>query len=183
MEGNIPKAIMGFAIPLLIGNLFQQLYNTVDSYVVGNFVGTSALAAVGASGSIINMLVGFFMGLSAGAGVVISQYFGGGRDKDMSDAVHSAIALTAFLGVAFTILGIAFTRPLLHLIGVPEDVLPHSTLYLSLIHIFAFPNPLHFLKGSKIPTSNFKMGLIFKTEASAAAAGLMRPPFFKCSRV
>ena len=132
VEGNIPKAIMGFAIPLLIGNLFQQLYNTVDSYVVGNFVGTSALAAVGASGSIINMLVGFFMGLSAGAGVVISQYFGGGRDKDMSDAVHSAIALTAFLGVAFTILGIAFTRPLLHLIGVPEDVLPHSTLYLTI---------------------------------------------------
>lgn len=132
IEGNIGKAILTFAVPLLIGNLFQQLYNTVDSYVVGNYVGTSALAAVGASASVINMLVGFFMGLSAGAGVVISQYFGGGREEEMRDAVHSALALTILLSIIFTVTGIAFTKPLLQGIGVPADVLPHSTLYLTI---------------------------------------------------
>ncbi len=81
IEGNISKALLVFAVPLLIGNLFQQLYNTADSYVVGNFVDTNALAAVGASASVIQMLVGFFMGLSVGAGVVIAQYFGAGQKK------------------------------------------------------------------------------------------------------
>ena len=132
IRGNIFTSILLFSIPLLIGNLFQQLYNTVDSYVVGNYVNTGALAAVGASASVINMLVGFFMGLSAGAGVVISQYFGGGRTEDMSDAIHSALALTALLSVIFTVLGIAFTRPLLRAIGIPDEVLPHSTLYLTI---------------------------------------------------
>lgn len=132
IRGNIFTSILLFSIPLLIGNLFQQLYNTVDSYVVGNYVNTGALAAVGASGSVINMLVGFFMGLSAGAGVVISQYFGGKRTQDMSDAIHSALALTALLSVIFTVAGMAFTRPLLRAIGIPEEVLPHSTLYLTI---------------------------------------------------
>ena len=88
IEGNIFKALLVFAVPLLIGNLFQQLYNTADSYVVGNFVDTNALAAVGASASVIQMLVGFFMGLSVGAGVVIAQYFGAGQKEKMSQAVH-----------------------------------------------------------------------------------------------
>lgn len=132
IEGNIFQALLVFAIPLLIGNLFQQLYNTADSYVVGNFVDTNALAAVGASGSVIQMLVGFFMGLSVGAGVVIAQYFGAGDQEKMSHAIHSALALTAFLSILFTIAGIAVTRPLLRAIGVPQEVLPHSTLYLTI---------------------------------------------------
>lgn len=130
IEGGIFKSILLFSIPLLIGNFFQQLYNTVDSYVVGNYVDTNALAAVGASGSVINMLVGFFMGLAAGAGVVISQYFGAGQKEGMSRAVHSSLALTLLLSVIFTILGVTFTRPLLAAIGVPQEVLPHSTRYL-----------------------------------------------------
>ena len=128
--GGIFRSIFWFSVPLLIGNFFQQLYNTVDSYVVGNYVSTSALAAVGASSPVINMLVGFFMGLSAGAGVVISQYFGAQKGHEMSRAVHASMALTALLSVIFTALGLAFTRPLLQAIGVPEDVLPHSSLYL-----------------------------------------------------
>lgn len=130
IEGSIFKSIFWFSIPLLIGNFFQQLYNTVDSYVVGNFVNTNALAAVGASAPVINMLVGFFMGLSTGAGVVISQYFGARNGKDMSKAVHSAMALTAFLSILSTVAGMLYTRPLLRAIGVPDDVLPHSSLYL-----------------------------------------------------
>lgn len=132
IEGGILQSLLVFAIPLLIGNLFQQLYNTADSYVVGNFVDTNALAAVGASGSVIQMLVGFFMGLSVGAGVVIAQYFGAGKKEEMSQAIHSALALTLFLSVLFTIVGIAVTRPLLKAIGVPQEVLPHSTLYLTI---------------------------------------------------
>lgn len=128
--GGIFRSIFWFSVPLLIGNFFQQLYNTVDSYVVGNYVNTSALAAVGASTPVINMLVGFFMGLSAGAGVVISQYFGAQKGDEMSKAVHASMALTALLSLIFTVLGLAFTRPLLVAIGVPEDVLPHSSLYL-----------------------------------------------------
>ena len=81
IHGSIARSILLFSIPLLVGNFFQQLYNTVDAYVVGNYVNTSALAAVGASTPIVNMLVGFFTGLAAGAGVVISQYFGGGRTE------------------------------------------------------------------------------------------------------
>ena len=130
VRGGIFRSIFWFSVPLLIGNFFQQLYNTVDSYVVGNYVSTSALAAVGASTPVINMLVGFFMGLSAGAGVVISQYFGAQKGHEMSRAVHASMALTALLSVIFTALGLAFTRPLLQAIGVPEDVLPHSSLYL-----------------------------------------------------
>lgn len=132
IEGNICRSILLFAIPLLIGNLFQQLYNIVDSYVVGNFVDTNALAAVGASGSVINMLVGFFMGLSAGAGVVISQYFGARKLEEMRAAIHSALALTGVLSVVFTAAGVIFTKPLLRMIGIPDEVLPHSSLYLTI---------------------------------------------------
>ena len=92
IEGNIFKALLVFAVPLLIGNPFQQLYNTADSYVVGNFVDTNALAAVGASASVIQMLVGFFMGLSVGAGVVIAQYFGAGQKEKMSQVDTPASA-------------------------------------------------------------------------------------------
>ena len=132
LKGNIFWSILWFAVPLLIGNFFQQLYNTVDSYVVGNYVSTNALAAVGASTPVINMLVGFFMGLSTGAGVVISQYYGAGRLKLMSQAIHSALALTAILSVIFTAIGLLFTKPLLNAIGVPQEVLPDSIRYLTI---------------------------------------------------
>ncbi len=132
LKGGIFSSILWFSIPLLVGNFFQQLYNTVDSYVVGNYVSTNALAAVGASTPVINMLVGFFMGLSTGAGVVISQYYGAGRMKLMSKAIHSSLALTAVLSVVFTAAGLLFTRPLLNAIGVPQEVMPDSVLYLTI---------------------------------------------------
>ena len=130
IKGSIYKSILWFSIPLLIGNLFQQLYNTVDSYVVGNYVNSNALAAVGASTPVINMLVGFFMGLATGAGVVISQYFGARRIEKMQRAVHSSLALTGVLCVVFTVVGLLCTQPLLKAIGVPQEVLPHSSMYL-----------------------------------------------------
>ena len=149
IDGSIFQSIFWFSIPLLIGNFFQQLYNTVDSYVVGNFVNTNALAAVGASTPVINMLVGFFMGLSTGAGVVISQYFGARQGEAMSRAVHSAMALTGLLSIVFTGLGLLYTGPLLRAIGVPEDVLPHSSLYL-MIYFCGITFSLFYNMGSGI---------------------------------
>lgn len=131
-KGSIVKAIILFSIPLLIGNLFQQLYNAVDSYVVGNYVGTDALAAVGASTPVINMLIGFFMGISTGAGVVIAQYYGGDDIKKMRRAIHNSLALTIVMGIILTIIGLVFTDPLLHAIGVPQEVFSQASLYLSI---------------------------------------------------
>ena len=132
LKGSIWKSILIFSLPLLVGNLFQQLYNTVDSYVVGNFVSSHALAAVGQSTSIINMLVGFFMGLSTGAGVVIAQYFGAKEIKKMQDSIHTSLALTLVLCVLFTFLGIILARPILDMIGSPREVLPLAVTYLQI---------------------------------------------------
>ncbi|MDO5811905.1 MAG: MATE family efflux transporter [Bacillota bacterium] len=131
-KGNIVKAIILFSIPLLIGNLFQQLYNAVDSYVVGNYVGKVALAAVGASTPIINMLIGFFMGISTGAGVVIAQFFGAGDLSKMKKAIHNSIALTLVMGVVLTAVGLIFNDPILKAIGVPSDVFSEASTYLSI---------------------------------------------------
>jgi putative MATE family efflux protein len=131
-QGSIVKSIIWFSIPLLIGNLFQQLYNAVDSYVVGNYVGKAALAAVGASTPIINMLIGFFMGISTGAGVVIAQYFGANDNEKMSKAIHSSSALTLVMAVILTIIGLICTNPLLKAIGVPDDVFAQSSQYLAI---------------------------------------------------
>ena len=131
-EGVIWKSIITFAIPLLIGNLFQQLYNTVDSIVVGNFVGKEALAAVGSTTTIINMLVGFFMCLSTGASVIISQYFGAKDHKKLHAAVHTSIAMTFLLGIIMTFVGIVLSPTLLKFMNTPDDVIPLSSLYLKI---------------------------------------------------
>ena len=130
IHGHIAKSIFWFSVPLLIGNLFQQLYNTVDAYVVGNFVSKEALAAVGASSPIINMLIGFFMGLATGAGVIIAQYFGAGDNGRLKKAVHSSAALTLVMSLLLTVVGIIGTNPMLHAIGIPADVFHDSSTYL-----------------------------------------------------
>ncbi len=131
-QGNIVKSIIWFSIPLLVGNLFQQLYNAVDSYVVGNYVGKAALAAVGASTPVINMLIGFFMGIATGAGVVIAQYYGANDIKRMRKSIHSSMALTLVMAMLLTIIGLVCTNPLLHAIGVPSDVFDQASQYLAI---------------------------------------------------
>ena len=128
-EGNITRHIISFALPLLIGNVFQQLYNTVDTWVVGNYVSNEAFSAVGSVGPIINMLIGFFMGLSSGAGVVISQYYGAKRYDEVHDAVHTAIVMTLIMGIAFTGIGLGMTPYMLRLMNTPDNDLPESTAY------------------------------------------------------
>ena len=105
-EGNILKQILLFTFPLLLGNIFQQLYNTVDVIVVGRYVGKEALAAVGASSPIITMLVGFFTGLSTGASAVIAQFYGSGDVIKLRRAIHTSFFLTIILSVLFTIIGV-----------------------------------------------------------------------------
>ena len=131
-SGNIVRHIVSFALPLLIGNIFQQLYNTVDTWIVGNYVSNEAFSAVGSVGPIVNMLIGFFMGLSSGAGVVISQYYGAKREADVSRAVHTSIVMTLILGVIFTFVGLGMTPYMLQLMKTPAEVLPESTAYLTI---------------------------------------------------
>ncbi|MBE6109297.1 MAG: MATE family efflux transporter [Erysipelotrichaceae bacterium] len=131
-EGNITKLIIRFAIPLLLGNIFQQLYNMVDSWVVGNFVSNEAFSAVGTVGPIINMLIGFFMGLSSGASVVISQYYGAGKDDKVSDTVHTAIVMTIALAVVITVLGLVMMPVMLGIMNTPSEVYPVASKYLTI---------------------------------------------------
>ena len=129
-KGVIWKQILWFSLPLLLGNLFQQLYNTVDSIVVGQTIGSNALAAVGSSNPIINLLVSFFMGLSVGASVIISQSFGA-QDKDrLHKAVHTSIALAIVGGLILMVVGILLTPLILTWVGTPPEVMDGSKLYL-----------------------------------------------------
>lgn len=129
-EGSIWKILLFFAIPLILGNLFQQLYNTVDSIIVGNYIGSEALAAVGAGGSVVNVLIGFCVGASAGAGVVVSQFFGA-QDRDgLTKAVHTTVALSIVAGIVMTLIGVLSTPMVLRAMGTPAEVFSQAVVYL-----------------------------------------------------
>lgn len=128
-EGSIAKKMTAFAIPIFLGNLFQQLYNTADSLIVGNFLGSNALAAVSSSGSLIFLLVGFFNGIAIGAGVVIARYFGAGQKKELQKAIHTTIGFGLISGLLLTVLGLILAPKILILMKTPPDVLPNSVRY------------------------------------------------------
>ena len=130
--GSIWKRMVSFAVPVFLGNLCQQLYNTVDSVIVGKFVGKQALAAVASSGNLIFMMTGFFMGLFIGAGIVIAQYFGARNYEKVRSAVHTDIAFALCCGVLLTLLGVFFTPTILTWMRTPADVLSTSILYFRL---------------------------------------------------
>ena len=128
-EGSIWKSMLLFALPVFLGNVFQQLYNTFDSWVVGNYLGDNALAAVSSSGSLIFMMIGFFNGVAMGAGVIIARCYGA-RDYDsMRRAIHTDVAFGLTAGILLTVLGVAFTPTILRWMNTPEDVLPQSISY------------------------------------------------------
>ena len=120
-QGVIWKQLLEFSVPMMIGLIFQQFYNTVDTIVVGQFVGKEALAAVGSTGSICNMLVGLCAGLATGAGVVISQNYGAHDYKKLHDSVHTSIVLTFLMSIVATIIGILIVDPMLRFMSTPED--------------------------------------------------------------
>ena len=127
--GSIWKKIIAFAIPLFLGNLFQQFYNTADSLIVGNFLGSSALAAVSSSGNLIFLMVGFFNGLAVGAGVVVARYFGAKKFDIVQRAIHTIVTLGFFCGIALTVAGVVAAPQILVLMGTPAEVLPNSVTY------------------------------------------------------
>lgn len=131
-EGNIWKQLILFSIPLLLGNLFQQLYNAVDSVIVGQFVSSQALAAVGSSFPLINLLISFFMGLSLGAGVVVSKYFGARDIDNMRKSIHASIVITFIIGVIMTFVGILACPTILGWMQTPSDVINDSIVYLQI---------------------------------------------------
>ncbi len=133
-QGVIWKQLLIFFFPILIGTFFQQLYNTVDTIVVGQYVGTNALAAVGTTGTLINLLVGFFVGVSSGATVIISQFFGAGDAKNVSKAVHTSMALALAGGLIIMVFGLLTARPSLELLGVPEEIMDDALTYVNVYY-------------------------------------------------
>jgi len=129
-EGSIARHMILFAMPLVAGNLFQQMYNMVDSIVVGRFIGGTALAAVGSSGPVINLLVGMFIGLTNGASVVVSQHFGAGRLKDVKDAIHTSIFFCIIFGLLLSVAGIFLVDSILIWMDTPEEVFHQASVYL-----------------------------------------------------
>lgn len=187
-EGVIWKELLLFSIPLLLGNLFQQLYNAVDSVVVGNYIGEQALAAVGSSAPVINLLVSFFMGLAVGAGVIISRYFGARNKQGLHDAIHTSIALTFAAGFLMTIVGVVLSPYILEWVGTPDDVMANSILYLriyflGILSVMTYnmgsgilravgdsKNPLYFLIISSV--TNIFLDLLFVVVFKMGIAGV-----------
>ena len=149
-EGAIFKQLLVFFFPVLLGTLFQQLYNTVDAVIVGRFVGKTALAAVGGSSAhILNLIIGFFTGVSSGAAVIISQYYGAKDDEDVSRSVHTALILAAIGGALMTVLGLLTAPWLLRILNTPQDTMADSLAYLQIIYIGMAPSMV-FNMGSAI---------------------------------
>ena len=127
--------ILIFTVPMLVGNIAQQLYNTVDSVVVGNYVGDNALAAVGSAGPILNLLIVLFIGISVGASIMVSQYFGARKRDDLSIAIANSIVLTAISSVIIMVMATITARPLLVLLKTPDSILDWCTSYLRILFL------------------------------------------------
>jgi len=190
-EGPIYKQIAKFAFPILCGNIFQQLYNMVDSLVIGNFVGKESLAAISSTSSLIFLLVGLFTGIFSGAGVVISRYFGAGDTKKVQASVHTSVAFGIISGVVMTIIGTLFAPQILKLMGTPNTVFDEAIIYvriyfLGIITVVLYntasgifqavgnsKSPLYYLiTSSIINVVVFKMGIAGAAIATVIAQGI-----------
>lgn len=187
-QGSIVRQLVSFSLPLMLGNIFQMLYNTVDSVVVGRFVSTEALAAVGSTTMIVNIMVFFFNGFATGASVVIARRFGAHDNDSLHTAIQTTMAATFILAVLFTVVGLLCVNPMLRLMATPEDVFDHATLYLR-IYIGGFSGlviynmcsgilravgdttrPLYFLVLTSV--LNIALDLFFVLELDAGIAGV-----------
>lgn len=139
-EGNLWKLIMLYFFPILIGTFFQQMYNTVDTIIVGRFVGTEALAAVGTTSTAINLFIGFFTGVASGCTVIISQFYGAEDRENVSKSVHTSMALGILGGVAITLLGILISRPCMKIMNCPDEIIDDAVLYMIVYFIGSVGN-------------------------------------------
>ena len=137
-QGVIWKRIIMFALPIFFGNLFQQLYNVADSLIVGNFLGSNALAAVSSSGNLIFMLIGFLIGISNGAGVVLAKYYGAGNLETVRTAIHTIVAFGLVASAAVMVIGVGFSPQILIWMNTPDSVMAESVSYLRIYFAGAF---------------------------------------------
>lgn len=143
LTGSIPRQLLAFFLPIWFGTLFQQLYNTADTLIVGNFVGTNALAAVGATGAFVNLLVGLFVGLCSGAGVVVAQSYGAKDLEAVDRQIHTALVFSVVIGAMLTVVGLLSAEPVLRLMGTPAEILGDAALYLRLYFLGMIPQILY----------------------------------------
>ena len=188
-EGNILEALLKFFFPILLGTFFQQLYNTIDAIVIGQFAGKEALAAVGGSSAVfVQLIVGFFTGITNGGGVIISQAYGAKDSSTLSKTVNTSILLSIIGGIAMTVLGMIFARPILRITKCPDAVLLPSAIYLTiffsgLVPMFLYNMCAGILRGtgdSKTPLviliigcfSNIFLDLLFVVFLNAGIEGV-----------
>lgn len=172
-EGVIWRQIFLFSIPLILGNLLQQMYNTMDSVIVGNFVGSDALAAVGASSSLLYLLIAFSTGAATGAGVVVAQLYGAGDEKKVQDAVHTALGIAVVLGLILTVVGIAVSPKLLEWMNTPEDIMEQSVEYLRVCFAGVVFNVIYNMAAGILnAVGNSKRSLLYLGIASFLNIGL-----------
>ena len=138
-EGNISKQLVLFAIPILISNLFQQLYNTVDTAIVGRFVGANALAAVGTCNLVVVFMIYFFIGLSNGSSIVLSQCFGESDEEKVSKTVHTTMGLSFISGIILMVVGLLSAETILKLMNTPENVIGHAVTYIKVYFLSMIP--------------------------------------------
>ena len=187
IEGVIWKQLLIFFFPILLGSFFQQMYNTADTIIVGQFAGKLALAAVGSTGSYVNLLFGFFVGLASGATVILAQFFGGRNAQGVHDSVHTAMALSLLAGLAVTIAGLLTSKLALDLMNVPENIYDDALIYLQIFFLGMIPlvvynvgagilravgdskSPLYFLIASCL--INVVLDLLFVAVWRGGAAG------------
>lgn len=166
-EGSVFRCILFFSIPLILGNLLQQMYSTVDSIIVGNFVGRNALAAVGSSTSLIYLLIAFSQGAAVGAGVIVSQYLGARDNNGVQDAVHTALTMAGILGLVLSVGGVCLSRPLLVWMQTPDEVLSDAVLYLQLYSAGLVFNVLYNMcAGILNAAGNSRRSLLYLASAS-----------------
>ena len=134
-SGPLVPKILAFAIPLMFSGILQLLFNAADIIVVGQFTGPQAMAAVGSTSSLNNLIVNIFLGLSIGSSVMMSRYYGAKDEKNISELVHTSILLSILSGLGLVVLGLVLARPLLTLMGTPDDVIDQSVLYMSIVFL------------------------------------------------
>ena len=148
-EGPILGKVLIFSIPLMLSGILQVLFNAADVIVVGRFAGSQSLAAVGSTSALINLLINVFMGFSVGVNVLVARYYGGRKERDVSETVHTAVTLSLVCGLILVAVGLALTRPLLELMGTPDDVIDKAVLYMQ-IYFIGMPANMLYNFGSAI---------------------------------
>ena len=166
-SGSIWKTIVLFAIPLIFGNLLQQTYNTIDSMIVGNYVGSNALAAVGSSTALINLFISFAQGISVGSGIIVAQSLGSSKLKDVKLSVHTSLAIALILGAIISILGYIFAPWLLMKMETPKEVMAESIDYLRFFSMGLIFNVLYNMEAGILnAVGNSKRSLLYLAIAS-----------------